>query len=189
MAVRFMIETFGTDAPVNIAIKIEGGTSLGRALQEVSGLTYGNFEEQFVSWLEDWEDPEREQVRQYGESLQDATDRLRELLDEREEDARYERMANIARRTARVAGAQDLRDKLGEAAPGGTLTDLHSEAVKYFGRVIEWLNLELEHSRTTRDSRRRVANAMIPEIDARGAELGRHLADVRFNYQVDGAPK
>ncbi len=151
--------------------------------------TSGTGSEQFVSWLEDWEDTQREQVRQYGESLQDARDRLQELLDEREDDARYERMANIARRTPRVAGAQDLRDELQEAAPGGALTDLHNEAVEYFGRVIAWLNLELEHSRTTRDSRRRAANAMIPEIDARGAELGRHLADVRFNYQVDGAPK
>ncbi len=69
MAVRFLIETYGAEAGANVVRNIGGRFSLASAIQNSLGLPYSEFEQQFVAWLEGWEDPERAEISPYIESL------------------------------------------------------------------------------------------------------------------------
>ena len=62
---------------------------------------------------------------------------------------------------------------------------LHDDATAYLNRLVDWLTLELEYAQTGVDLRRREANAMIPEIDARNNSVNRDRIDVEYAYRLD----
>ena len=63
--------------------------------------------------------------------------------------------------------------------------ELHQNASTYLGRVIQWLNLELEYVETLEEAKLVQANGMIPEINARESVLGRAIGTVRFVYNLE----
>ena len=71
MAVRLLTEDHGADAPVRVTLELAKGESLENALQSVTGGTYAEFRDRFVSWLRAWEDPARAAIGQYVQELDD----------------------------------------------------------------------------------------------------------------------
>ena len=186
MAVRFLADTFGIGAPVDVVIELRGGSELGQALEEVTGISYRTFEDRFVAWLRDWEDSERAGVRDYVEILLEVLESERVIAERRaaELGGGLPPEQLVAPRVALVNSARNLLADLEAVSPPSTLISLHGDALEYFGRLLEWLSLELEHAQTGIDARRTQANAMIPEIDARATLLRRELLSLEFNYQL-----
>ena len=74
---------------------------------------------------------------------------------------------------------------MGGQTPPAALVALHDDALAYLDRLVDWLTLELEHAQTGVDLRRREANAMIREIDARNNSVQREVADISYAYRLD----
>ena len=186
MAVRFLREVHGPHAPVDVVNKIGSGSTLAEALQEVTGVPYGEFEDRFAAWLEGWEDPQRAEVREYMGTLNGATDSRTAIFDRRREvvGVRLTPSEHAASSRELLEDAEALLAIVNAAAPPSAAEGLHGDAVAYFGRVVDWLALEHEYAKTAIESKRTQANQMIPEIDARGFLLRRAVFRMEFNYQL-----
>ena len=51
MAIRYLIETYGTSSVVGLIADLGRRGALGLAIEEATGVSYGQFEAQFVDWL------------------------------------------------------------------------------------------------------------------------------------------
>ena len=60
----------------------------------------------------------------------------------------------------------------------------HDEFDAYVGTIVDWLTLERDYAETGRDSKRTEANDMLPEVNARGAQVWRSLNNLQYVYQV-----
>ena len=179
MAVRFLTETFGTIAPVDMVGRIGNGSTLESSIVAVTGLSYRGFQERFKSWLQDWDDPDRIEVRQYAQTLNDIEDSLESIFDRRVENLRRR---SVTKGHALVSDAQQLLTQLQNTSAPGPHQDLHSKSLEYLETVTEWLTLELEYAENFDDSKRVEANAIIPEIDARGSMFNRAINNLKYIY-------
>ena len=186
MAVRFLIETYGAEAAVEIVRDIGGRSNLASAIQNILGLPYVQFEQQFVVWLEDWEDPERAEVSPYIETLDGVLASTDAISQRRANEMRrtVPRIQRIPLKRTLHSDAQTLEDELREVTPPISLADLHQEALAYLERYVQWLALELEHVETGADAKRVEANNMIEEINVREFLLARGIVDVKFIYNL-----
>ena len=139
MAVRFLVDTWGIAAPVDVVIEMRAGSDLSQALEEVTGISYRTFEDRFVAWLTDWEDLERAGVREYIEVLLDVLESERGIAERRaaELGSGLPPEQLVAPRVALVNSARDLETALEAVSPPSTLISLHGEALEYFGRLVE----------------------------------------------------
>ena len=67
MAIRYMAETHGSSAPIDVVRAMGRGSVLAAGILEVTGQQYRDFRDSFLEWLKVWEDPERERER--GDSV------------------------------------------------------------------------------------------------------------------------
>ena len=65
-----------------------------------------------------------------------------------------------------------------------TKRPFHSEFQAYVDTVVDWITLERDYADTGRDRKRTDANAMLPEVNARGAQVWRDLNNLQYVYQV-----
>ena len=187
MPVRFLSETFGDEAPVAVVEDIGRGFSLGSAIANILGLPYSQFEQQFVAWLESWEDPERGGIRDYLRSLDGVLVSLDFIFELREGRQNVETTftdAAVFRRTL-VADATELLHQVEGLSPPSSLDDLQQDALVFMQRVVQWLTLELEHAEMRLNAKIVEANAMIPEINARQILLNRRITNVKFIYSLE----
>ena len=187
MAVRFLSEGNGLRASVNVAREIEAGAALSDAVAGVTGLSYQEFQDAFAAWLRDWQDPDRASVHDYIGILDGVLSDQDAIFEGRKAD-----LASNASLSQRVTGrirlvsdAKALRSVVGGQTPPAALVALHDDALAYLDRLVDWLTLELEHAQTGVDLRRREANAMIREIDARNNSVQREVADISYAYRLD----
>ena len=188
MAVLFLVETHGTNTPIDMIRATGEGDGLAEAIQTATGVSYGEFEERFLQWLMDWEEPERGAVREYLQkvndmvaSLDDISARRQKILDE----GRPLREQLSARRDLE-SEARDLLAGLDDALPPPEVSELHDDAVTNVSRVITWLSLEREYAESGNDSKRVQANDMLPEVNARERLLRRRVNNLEFVYQIQG---
>ena len=181
MAVRFLTETFGTLTPVDIVRRIGQGSTLASAMNTTIGISYSEFQQRFESWLRAWDDPERIVVRQYFQTLNEIDGLLDSIFDRRGE---ILGTRTVATRRALVSDAQQLLVQLQNTSAPESQQSLHSKSLEYLGTVVEWLTLELEHDESFDDSKRVQANAMLPEIDARGNLFNRAISNLEFIYNL-----
>ena len=186
MAVQYMAETYGTSAPIEVVQAIGRGSQLSGAIPEVTGRQYRDFRQSFVEWLQDWEDPERAQIRSYLDSLEPILDSLNSISARRAVDLQSGASfsTRIPVKQGLVTDAQSLLDQLGELSPSDLLSDLHHEATTYLSRFVEWLTLDLGYIETFEDALLIRANGMIAEINARDAVLNRRVNSLNFVYNL-----
>ena len=179
MAVRFLIETFGNLAPVDMVERIGNGSTLASATVAVTGFSYEEIQERFKSWLQDWDASDRIEVREYVQTLNDIADSRQSISDRRAESLGRR---SIATMRSLVSDAQQLLAQLQNTSAPGSHRDLHAESLEYLEAVVEWLTLELEYVDTSHDSKRVEANAMIPEINARESLFSRAISNLKYIY-------
>ena len=180
MAVRFMVETYGSSAPMDVVQAMGQGSQLSAAILEVTGRQYRDFRQSFEEWLQEWDDPERAEIQTCLGSLERILDSADSISDRRAVDLQSGApfSTRILVRRGLVTDAQSLLDQLGELSPSDLLSDLDREATAYLSRFAQWLTLELGYTETLEDALLFQANDMIPEINARDVLLTRipHLA-------------
>ena len=186
MAVRFMIETYGAQAGADVVREIGGRFNITSAIQNILGLPYSQFEQQFVAWLEGWDDPDRVAIRQYFLSLDGVLVALDSILERRSESINVGSTltnAETLRRTL-AADSTELLHRVEALSPPLSLDNLQQDALAFLRAVAHWLTLELQHAETGLNARLVEANAMIPEIDARKTTLNRQVNHVKFIYSL-----
>ena len=181
MAVRFLMETFGALAPVDIVRRIGQGSTLASAIDAATGISYAEFQDRFETWLRAWDDPDRSEVREYVQTLNDIDD-SRTSISERRTEILGTR--SVATRRALVSDAQQLLVQLQNTPVPGSQQDLHAESLEYLETLIEWLTLELEYDERSDGSKLDQANAMIPEINARTALYANAINTLEFIYNL-----
>ncbi len=182
MAARYMMETYGESGVVDVMGELSAVTSLGSAIRQVTGVSYSTFEERFVEYLRGWEDPERESARRYAATLNMILDRYDQIRDRRSEVLDLSLTQRVGPYEEMVSDARGLLAELERSGPPEEMRALHDDARAYLARVIDWLSLELEYSKTRQDSKRVEANNMIPEVNGRRSGVSSGLSSVVFNY-------
>ena len=182
MAVRFLNETYGAEAAADVVREIGGRFNLASAIQNVSGLPYAQFEQQFVAWLKGWTDPERAEISPYVDALDGILDSAGAISQRRANElgSTAPRIQRIPFKSILHSDAQGLHTELRGLTPPVSVADLHQEALSYLDRYVQWLALELEHVETGVDAKRVEANNMIEEINVRKALLDRGMGVVKF---------
>ena len=92
---------------------------MASAIQNILGLPYVQFEQQFVVWLEDWEDPERAEVSPYIETLDGVLASTDAISQRRANEMRrtVPRIQRIPLKRTLHSDAQTLEDELREVTP------------------------------------------------------------------------
>ena len=188
MAVRYLIETYGTNKFVDLLNAIASGSTLRNALTVINGVTYDEFRDRFATWLEEWADPDRAAVAPYILILGQIIESQQSITDRRAEDlVQADRLSTSERLPVKrvlVADAEALRSRLLSISPPASLGPLHQQALSYLDKLVQWLTLELAYVETGQDRNRIAANEMIPEIDARDNLLVRSIGEIEFSYQL-----
>jgi hypothetical protein len=187
MIARFLAEEYGPTAGIDIATGIAEGATLTESVLAVTGVSYGDFQELFEAWLVDWSDPVRDEVEAYLGTLGTVMTAQAALFDRREavlasQPSPSERVA-VSQALAADSGA--LLEVLSALSAPSPMEQLHDDAVTYLDRLALWLTLEWEFVNTRADDKRRAANGMILEIDARRTQVLRAISDMEFRYYLD----
>jgi len=187
MAARYLAETYGPLSPIDIIKRIGGGQPLTAAVLQITGIQYLDFRTRFVQWLQQWEDPDRAEVRPYVSTIQSIIDSVKDISRRRalDLDSSAHRSSRIPVKAGLVDEATELLAQLNALTPPSTQTDLHQSTLEYLGAVARWLTLELNYLETLTDSLLDEANGTIPEISAREYELGQDISTVKFVYNLD----
>ena len=121
MAIRYMAETYGSSAPIDVVQAMGRGSPLAAAILEVTGRQYRDFRQSFVEWLQKWEDPERAEIQSYLGSLGPILDSVNSITDRRAADLQSgaPTATRIPAKQGLVADARSLLDQLGELSPRG----------------------------------------------------------------------
>ena len=186
MAVLYISEEFSPDAPIEITRHIGQGMSLPRAIQEVLGIPYEELQRRVDAWTSEWTDPEREGMRGYVEQMNSIYNSVDERVDRRNQSLSdglgQSQRASILREV--TAGLVDIYQDLLTVTYPESVKALHDEFDAYVGTIVDWLTLESDYAATGRDSTRTEANNMLPEVNARGAQVWRSLNNLQYVYQV-----
>lgn len=187
MAVRFLAGKYGIQASLEIAKGIASGLTIDEAIFVILGVNYNDFQDSFYAWLIEWEDPSRIAVREYISYLDDVVTFQASILNRRE--TYISEQASSAQRLTiseiLVIDAQSLLDGVVTIAPPTPATKLHDQTVAYLDKLVKWLTLESEFISTGIAAKRKSANDMILEIDARRMQMLRGKADLEFRYKLD----
>ena len=182
MVIRFMNETLGASSPFDALREIAAGVDLPEALQSALGLTYEDFESQFIDWLSSWDDPDRTQATEYFQALDPLMTKIADILNRRREIFQHPLPDNefVTAYTEMVSNAQEIVNELTLITPPESLQDIHADATVFFDLNLRWLGLELEYRKTSDFPHQEQANALLPEVNARSVLLSRDLADAKW---------
>ena len=94
------------------------------------------------------------------------------------------RQESISSNAALDQSTEELVAALQLLSPLERARELQQQAEDHLGRVLEWLSLELQASQAQDNVPLRAANAMIPELSARGFTLKRNLFNLKFIFNI-----
>ena len=190
MVVRYLTETLGRHAPIEVMTEYnDRDTSIEEGIEAVVGIDYDQFEQDFMAWLEKWEDPRRVEIWPYLALLQGTLDSIagigkgrRELMDAL--NANYDRDKAIEGHAPMVVEIERLLNELqGYSPPKGTV-DLHNTALTYLERQLERMRLELKYYESGDNSAWSAAIAMIPELSARYSAFRQGVGNTRAAFNL-----
>ena len=184
MTARYMVETYGPHSVVDVIGKLSTVTDLEDAIQQVTGDTYAVLEQRVFEYLKTWQDPDREAVGRYATTLTSILEQEDNISDRRNETLKLPFAQRQTVYESLVADARSLLDELKGTTPPPAVHMLHDDALAYLVRLVDWLSLEMEYSRTGEFSKQMEANDMLPEINARSSGVYRGLGSVRSNYRL-----
>ena len=186
MATRYFIERYGSASLMEIMRDLGAGSTLTIAMQRVTGSSYQTFQDEFAAWLRVWDTPDRAAIRTYIGVLNSLATAQQEIRVGRANELTQQlsQAALLPGRRERVTEAEALLDTVRGLTPPASLRTLHNDAEIQAERFLGWLNLELQWGETGTETFRERANAMLPEIGARRANLERAIVDVELSYSL-----
>ena len=147
MAVRYLANTYGNTAPIDIMKRMGTGATLPEAFVEIVGIQYSTFEERFTGWLQSWEDPKQSQVSRYTQSFNEIMSAKAAIGDLRSEDLASGAPAEerVATKKGLAADAKELSTQAGKLIPPPELQPLQNDGVRFIERFVTLFTLKLEH--------------------------------------------
>ena len=190
MLARYVAETFGEKALLEMARSIGQGADVSSAVLAATGVAYPELEQDFITWLLGWDDPVREEARPYVQLVDRLMAERNAIADRREElvkewNLRFDRAASEQAMTPLVEEAEGHLRQLDEAPVPASLEDLHKAAVTYFGAYRDFLNEDLKFFSTgqrTPDEKDRKLRSM---LGIWGNALRSLLGDTKFVLNLD----
>ncbi len=186
MAVLYITQEFAADTPIHLIRRIGRGMSLSSAIEEVLGITYEELQEQVDIWIAAWTEPEREDIRTYVTGMNAIYAAVDEQMTRRNDtlgdQLPLSQRAAVLRDV--VSNVVDIQNDLNARTPPESAQSLQEAFTAYVNTIVDWLTLERDYANTGRDSIRTQANAMLPEVNARGALVWRSLNNLQYVYQV-----
>ena len=138
------------------------------------------------TWIAEWTDSDREEVRSYVASMNAIYSAVDEQVERRNDtldnNLRASQRASVLQNV--VTALLDLQQETKTVPFPETKRPFHSEFQDYVDTVVDWITLERDYADTGRDRKRTDANAMLPEVNARGAQVWRDLNNLQYVYQV-----
>lgn len=187
MAVRYLTETYGAAAPIDMVRAMGTGSPLAAAILEVTQVQYTDFGEQFADWLKTYEDPRRAAVREYVQVLGGIMDSWQEIS--RRRAVEVGRQVSLGQRVPIqqefLSDVQALLVQLLNTSPPSQLQSLHQSAQQWLETVDRWLSLELEYFQTSSGQKLTQANETIPEVNGRLTQVSNNLGSVMFVYNLE----
>ncbi len=193
MFVRYVTETIGANAAIEVMTEYnDRETPIEEGIEAALGTSYAQFEQDFMAWLEEWDDPRRAEIRPYLTLLQGTLDylgdigqRRRDLFDALRE--KYDRNKAIEGYAPLVAESERLLNELqAYSRPEGT-ENLNENALSYLQLNLKRFRLEQE-AHDTGDpyatSEYATAVAMIPELIARVGAFRQGVSDARTAFNL-----
>ncbi|MSQ06734.1 MAG: hypothetical protein EXR46_06015 [Dehalococcoidia bacterium] len=189
MAVRYLTEGFGDQSVGLILKELERKRSFTAAFSTVTGITLTQFERDWKNWLEQREDPAREQLRQYVAEVDYMLEDAESISDDRQT---FLASAAASGPFAQRAPAQTHLVNRAAALTswGNTLAypvlygEMHQELLAFLAVFQGWLQTELDASTKGDNTLVRQANAMIPEVSARKFSVRRQANSIMLVYQL-----
>ena len=147
MAVRYLADTYGNTAPIDIMKRMGTGATLHEAFVEIVGIQYSTFEQRFAGWLQSWEDPKRKVAAEYTRALNKLMDDRKSIDDRRTQDLLSAAPAADRVNTKRelLSDAEGLAERVKTLPAPSDLEPLHDAANLFMERFVALLSLELEH--------------------------------------------
>jgi hypothetical protein len=190
MAVRYLTERFGNQSVGLILRELEKSKSFEAAFFAVTGTTPSAFEQDWTGWLRQWQDPAREQIRQYAVQVQGILGDVDAISADRA--AFLKSPTGSGTFSQRVPAQTQLVNRASQAAARGTalappsaLRAFHTDLVAFLATYQKWLQTELNASINADNSLVSEANNLLPEVNGRYSLLIEQLNSTRFNYGLD----
>ena len=186
MAVQYLNDTYGEKSSTNIIQNIARGVSIFDAIQDETGISYHKFRDDFTNWIENFKNPEREELNKHISELKDITGQDEILFAKRSQEMQLNRdpRERISDKENLVNDATQLIQRLQRMKPPPSLIELHQDSLIYFSKVKDWLALELSYVSTTEGTFQVDANQMIPEIEARGTLVNRSITNIQSLHNL-----
>ena len=189
MLVRYIAESYGDDALLDMVRRIAQGASTGDAVLAATGVDYLNIERDFAGWMAEWDDPDRAVVRGYLRTLSELADEEREIRTLRNEATKewnlnfnrvkFENSAILLRDRSKA-----LLERADELRPPEAMADLHEKAMGYFRIFNAWMTKQAEFVSTNSESKRLAANALIPEYNYRSRDFRSSLSNTKYILNI-----
>jgi hypothetical protein len=191
MAVRYLTERFGNQSVGLILRELERTKSFEASFSAVTGITTSTFEQDWIGWLRQWQDPIREQIRQYVVQVQGILKDVDAINADRA--AFLKSPAASGPFPQRVPTQTQLVNRATQAAargialtPPNPLRAFHADLLVFLSAYQTWLQTELDASIKQDNSLISQANNLIPEVNGREYLLNEQLNSLRFNYGLTG---
>jgi hypothetical protein len=191
MAVRYLTERFGNPSVGLILRELERSKSFDAAFFAVTGTTPLAFEQDWIGWLRQWQDPSREQIRQYVVQAQGILGDMDAISADRA--AFLKSPAGSGPFSQRVPTQTQLANRATQLAARGTvltppspLRVFHADLLVFLSTYQKWLQTELNASVNADNSLIAQANNLLPEVNGREFLLNEQVISARFNYGLAG---
>jgi hypothetical protein len=191
MAVRYLTERFGNQSVGLILRELERSKSFEAAFSAVTGTTPSAFEQDWIGWLRQWQDPLREQIRQHVVQAQGILVDVDAISADRA--AFIRSPAGSGSFSQRVPTQTQLVNRATQAAARGTaltppspLRAFHADLLVFLSTYQKWLQTELNASVNADNSLIAQANNLLPEVNGREFLLNEQVNSARFNYGLSG---
>ncbi|MBI4198912.1 MAG: hypothetical protein HY535_00340, partial [Chloroflexi bacterium] len=188
MAVRYLLERFGNQAAALIIGEMAKGASFEAAFQRVTGVSLSSFEQDWRSWLGQWQDNLREGVRSYVTQVDAIMEEVAKLDSDRGAFIQASGAATFSQRVAAqtqfLERAESLESRALALSPPAPARVFHSDLAAFLLVQKRWLQRELDASRQGSNAIINEANAMIPEVSGRQGRAVDALWGIKYNWQV-----
>ena len=190
MLVRYITETFGARALLEMVTSISQGADVSSAVLAATGATYPQLEQDFVTWLRQWVDPVRVEARPYVQLVDRLMAERNAIADRRnalvkEWNLRFDRAASKEAMEPLVEEADRLLDQLEETPVPASLKDLHHAAVSYFGTYRDFINEDLKFFSTGRLPPQEKNRELRSKLGIWGSALRSLFNDTKFVLNLD----
>ncbi len=181
MAVRYLVERYGDKGLSKVLDGLAAGRSLDASLALAVGVSYAQFQTDYLAWVRSWTDPSREAMRAYAASTDVIMQEWEAISTER---TKTLGTGNVSAEAGLLVRAKVLDAKVSQLSPSAEAAEEQALLAAFVKRAVDWLQLEYDYVSLGVPSKLTEANNMIPEIDAREKGFYRAMYDLKVEYNL-----